>query len=264
MTPPNCLTLAIASALLVPLSPIARAADEELSPLQIAVACSPPATPGVAGFETLHVVGAQDTIARSLFGERDLLIIDSGTLAGVQLAQRYFVRRLVGHGDYFGGSSVRAARTVGWIRIIAANDTTAIAAVDRACDVIETGDYLEPFTAPLAPDYLDRVDRSGELDFKAPGHVLAADDGRLMASAGDFVFIDLGTTRGVGPGARFAIYRNVQTLMAVAPGAPSARLPSASVGEGVVVVAGSTTSVLRVLETHGAVEHGDYVVPRRP
>ena len=40
-----------------------------------------------------RVVGGQDPAPRALYGARDLIVIDAGTARGVQISQRYFVRR---------------------------------------------------------------------------------------------------------------------------------------------------------------------------
>lgn len=263
MTRSHCL-ITTAFVLLAPPTARAQAPAEPLSSLQIAVACAPPPATTMPGSASLHVIGTQDTMARTLFSERDLLVLDGGTATGVQLAQQYFVRRPVATNAYTGGSSRHAVRTAAWVRVIAANETTAIASVDHACGFIEAGDYLEPFAVPAVPDQADRVDRSGELDFKALGRVLFGEDERVTASAGDFMLIDLGTGHATGPGARFAIYRDVQMWMNGAPGAGSAPLPLASIGEGVVGAASPTMSVLRILEARGAVQRGDVVVPRKP
>src|SRR5216684_8220271 len=105
------------------------------SPLQVAVACAPPPSVEGAPSNPLHVVGAQDTVPRALFGPRDLLVIDGGTSSGVLLGQRFFVRR----GNRFGAGDparTRGARTLGWIRVVAVNESTAIATVDHICAAI--------------------------------------------------------------------------------------------------------------------------------
>src|SRR5258708_39606214 len=62
-----------------------------------------------------HVIGAQDTVPRSVFGNRDLLVVDGGPQAGVQLGQQFFVRR---QSRYATPGYVRGhmATTEGWIR----------------------------------------------------------------------------------------------------------------------------------------------------
>lgn len=231
--------------------PVQAQSDEPLTDLQIAAACSIPAEFGPPN-NALHVIGGQDTARRSLFGSRELIAIDGGTNAGVALGQRYFTRRSIRFG---GGSPDRrpVPRTSGWIRVVAVNETTAIASIEVACDGLMAGDYLEPFAAPMLPPDIDRVDTSGEPDFSNLGRVLFGLEARRTAVGGDFVLIDRGTEDGVMPGARFAVYRDLRV-----PG-----LPLASLGEGIVVTTTGMQSVMRILTSRDAVESGDYVVPRK-
>ena len=74
------------------------------SPLEIAVACAPPPSNGGPPANPLRLVGSQDTVPRTLFGARDLLVIDGGTNNGVLLGQQFFVRR----GNRFGVTAVDA------------------------------------------------------------------------------------------------------------------------------------------------------------
>ena len=73
--------------------------------------------------EALRIIGSQDAMPRSLFGDRDLLVISGGTSAGVQLGQQFFIRRTM----TFGGNKIsRGAKTLGWLRVVAVNESTAI------------------------------------------------------------------------------------------------------------------------------------------
>src|SRR4051794_10492348 len=88
----------------------AQTSDAPMSALAIGVACAPPPSTGEIPDHALRVIGSQDAIPRALFGNRDLLVIDGGTTAGVQLGQQFFVRR----SNFFGGSCYpRGARTLG-------------------------------------------------------------------------------------------------------------------------------------------------------
>ena len=128
--------LIVATAIAVCAPQTARAQDQppdvKLSPMQLSIACAIPPATVVPGTATLRVIGAQDTIPRTTFAERDLLVIDAGTDKGVQLDQQYFVRRPVRPG-LLTGLSRRAIQTAGWIRIVAVNETTAIASVTHTC-----------------------------------------------------------------------------------------------------------------------------------
>jgi len=97
------------------------------------------------------------------------------------------------------------------------------------------------------------VDTSGELDFGTAGRILFGDTDRLSGGTGDFMAADIGEARGATPGARFAIYRNVQT-----PG-----VPIQPVGEAIVVFADSDTSILRLTLARDAVLQGDLLIPRK-
>ena len=245
-------TLAAACVLLRP-AIVARAQDlAPLTPIEIAVACSPPPSLDAPPSTALRVIAAQDTQPRQLAGDRDLLIINGGTQAGVHLGQQFYLRRP----SRYGTSSTLlplGVRTIGWIRIVALNETTAIAAVEHACGAIMDRDYLAPFTPPVVPAGADRDEPSGEPDFTALAHVLFGNEDRQTAGAGEFVLIDRGAAQGITPGTRLAVYRDVRV----------AGMPLASVGEAVVISVGPVISLTRITRARDAVMSGDYVAVRK-
>jgi hypothetical protein len=253
----TCALLALAA--ISPRSASAQMPDDGLSPLQVSLACALPPATSATRSNTFHVIGAQDTVARSIFSERDLLIVDGGAARGIAVGQRYFVRRPVSSPPF--RNNTKAIVTDGWIRIVAANQTTAIAFVERSCGAIETGDYLDTFAPPPVPADAIVTDRAGDPDFGALGRVLFGEQESDIGGAGSYMVVDRGTEQGLAPGARFAIYRNVQDWM---PGydAPRTQLPLTSIGEGVVVTTSQKMSVIRILAARDAVRRGDYVVPR--
>ena len=143
------MTLSVLATLAATTRVYAQAPTDALSPQQVSLACALPPATSTARTGVLHVVGAQDTIPRSLFSERDLLVVDGGAARGVEVGQQYFVRRSVSSSVY--SADAKAIVTAGWIRIVAANQATAIATVERSCGEIEAGDYLEAFVAPVVP-----------------------------------------------------------------------------------------------------------------
>lgn len=223
-----------------------------MTPLEIGVACAPPPTLDGPAPDVLQVIATQDAVPHTLAGNRDLLVISGGTVAGLQLGQQFFIRRP----NRFGTSStVRSlgVRTLGWVRIVAANESTAIASVEHACGGIIEHDYLVPYVAPVIPLGADRDEPSGEPDFTSLARVLMGDGDREVTGAGDFVLIDRGAAQGVTPGTRLALYRDVGT-----PG-----MPLASVGEAVVISAGPVIALTRITRARDAVLSGDYVAIRR-
>lgn len=221
--------------------------------LKSAAECAPRAATGEP-WNGFRVIGGQDSAARSLFGDRDLLIIGGGTGDGLQLGQQYTIRRVATAASRrVVGSGPHVVNTVGRLRIVAANQTTAFAAVELACDGIVLGDYLEPYTELVLPPGADRADTTGELDFSAPGRILFGEDGHVAAGPGAFMIADVGSERGASVGARYAVFRDLHL-----PG-----LPIAPVGEAVVVFANTGTSVVRVTLARDAVQSGDLLIPRK-
>jgi hypothetical protein len=247
----SCLILAALFIVSSAATASAQPGDVPLSPREIAAACSPPPSMDDAPPHALRIIGSQDTTPRSLFGDRDLLVISGGTAAGVQLGQQFFIRRTM----TFGGNRVsRGAKTLGWIRVVAVNESTSIAFVDHVCGGIISNDYLAPFAIPEIPAYLDANETpTGQPDFLTFGHIVIGNEDRASAGAGDFVLIDWGQAQGPAAGARFAIYRDVGI----------GGLPIASVGEGVVVSVGSSLALTRVTRARDAVMGGDLVAFRR-
>ena len=223
-------------------------------PVAIATAasCAPRTSSGGALSPDLpQIAGAQDTSARSLYGPRDLVIINAGSAKGIQVGQKFVVRRKIVAG-YENKTGLHAAITAGWLSITAVSDNTAIARIDFACDGVQQWDYLEAWTAPALPLVVDRVDASGELDFSSPSRVLFGDYGRLTGGQGDMMLADIGQG-GAVPGARYAIYRDLHV-----PG-----VPLAAVGEAIVISVGDNTSLLRLTQARDAITSGDFLIPRK-
>jgi hypothetical protein len=245
-------TFVAAAALVAALSGVAVAqTDEKLTPLQLAVGCAPAPTLGGAPSGAPRIIGSQDTAAKRLFGARDLLVVDAGTKQGLELGQRFFVRRASRFGMGADGRG-RAATTVGWVKVVAVNESTAITFVDQACGGLIAGDYLETYVAPAVPANADRDERVGEPDFTGMGRVVIGNDDRLSVGTGDFTLIDRGREQGLTPGVRFSVYRDIRVK----------GVPLASVGEGIVIATGDSVSVTRITSARDAVVSGDYVAIR--
>lgn len=224
--------------------------DAPMSPLAMAVACAPPPTYDAAPDGALHILGAQDPVPRRLYSNRDLLIIGGGTTAGVELGQEFFIRRANSMG---GGRTPRGSRTLGWLRVVAVNETTAIALVTHACGGIVVDDYLEPFAAPVVSADFEKDVTPGQPDFSNLGHILLGNEERQAVGNGDFVLVDWGEAQGLTAGSRFAIFRDLGVN----------GLPLTGVGEGVVVSTSHAMALIRITRARDAVYAGDYVALRK-
>ncbi len=266
-------TLSIAATALLTLLAAAAgasAAEPSSSPLslsidEIAAACAPLPSVQPPSPDALRLAGGQDSVPRTAFGPRDLVVLAGGTDRGVRIDQAYYVRRAVDFADAGGilRSGERPIHTAGWVRVIAVNASSAIAAVEHTCGVLLRGDYLEPFAVPVLPAGIDRADTTGALDFGSVGRVLFGDMDRRTAGPGDYMVIDRGAERGATAGGRLAIYRDLDAFTAEARSSSAAPLPLSAIGEAVVVSAAPTLSLVRIVSARDAVRSGDLVVPRK-
>ncbi|HMF93500.1 MAG TPA: hypothetical protein VKE96_04365 [Vicinamibacterales bacterium] len=231
----------------------AQTSAPAMSPIEIAVACAPPPTFSAEPEHAQHVAGAQDPAPRRIFGGNDLLVLDSGTKAGLQPGQQFFVRRSNSFGTYRDQAHGRGAKTLGWVHVVAANEATAIAQIDHTCGDILSGDYLEPFVPPLVPAGAESTDVTGEPDFGELGRIVNGIEDRTTFGGGDFALIDRGSEQGVVPGQRFAIYRDPHT----------GGLPLVSVGEAIVISTSGSAALARITRSRDAVFEGDYVARRK-
>lgn len=232
--------------------PARAQAPERLTPLQVAAACAPLPAAWLPS-DPVRLLGAQDSVVRLQFGPRDLVILDGGAARGLRLNDRFYIRRAPIRSVRYGTTlGPRGANTIGWLRIVAVNDSTAIGLIEFACDSAVRGDLLQPYTDPALPPNADRTDATGEPDFNAARRVLFGDGERVTGATGDFLVSTAGSEIGAAPGSRFAVYRNV-----------GAGVPLAAIGEAVAISVDRDFSVIRVTRARDAITSGDLIVPRR-
>jgi hypothetical protein len=239
-------------------APTAIAQEAMPSAVAIAAMCTPPADSSRAA-HALRVAGSQDTVPRTIFGKGDLLVINGGTGAGVQLGAQFFVRRVSTTGQTYQMAGAHDVITDAWVQIVAVNDATSLASVQGLCGPIYVDDYLEPFATPqpIAAE-------QGPLDpdFANLGHVLSGADGHTLTAVDQIAILDRGAEQGLQPGSRFAIYRDLTAGVDPLLAAP-AGTPLASIGEGVVLTATGNRAVVRIVRARDAVRAGDYVAPAK-
>jgi hypothetical protein len=246
-----CVTIGIASAFVLAAS--AAGAQEVSASVRRSAACAPPPAAAPLPDRVLRVVGGQSASARTVFGAGELVVVDGGTGADVAVGQQYYIRRGATFGPGRDEARPGPVTTVGWLRIVAVNETTSIAHVDAMCDGIFAGDYLEEYAETALPAGMMAADTTGHPDFAAAGRVMYGQEERVTGATGDFMIVDVGGNDGAAAGDRFAIYRDVQV----------ADVPLVAIGEAIVVSVSDETSLVRITRARDAVRTGDLLVPRR-
>jgi hypothetical protein len=176
----------------------------------------------------------------------DVVVLNGGTPQGLAAGQRFFARRFhtPRNGEAVSAKDRGSVRTSGWLTVIAADEHSALARVDYACDGVATGDYLEPFVEPVLPSTAPPASRT---DFSNLGKVLSGVDRRESFGAGDFLSIDRGSSQGVSTGMRVAFYRDRMN-----------GTPLVEMATGVVVEVSADTAKVVLDRARFPVTSGDY------
>jgi hypothetical protein len=182
----------------------------------------------------------------------DVVVLSGGTPQGLQPGQRFFTRRFrtPRNGEATSEKDRGSVRTSGWLTVIAADEHSALARIDYACDSVWAGDYLEPYVEPVLPQH---VAPDGRTDFSGLAHVLAGIDRRESFGAGDILSIDRGASQAVAVGTRVVFYRDRLN------GTPLVEL-----GAGIVIEVSAETSKVVLDRARFAVVIGDYVAFKQP
>jgi hypothetical protein len=145
------------------------------------------------------------------YSEGDIVYISGGVEQGVAAGDRFSVLARIRPLNHVATNADMGIiySQVGQIKVLCAQENSAIAEIIYACDPIEIGMVLEPFRpvpVPLvvSPDPTDRCDVPNG---KPIGSIVYTRDDQIEIGAGWLVFIDLGAADGVFPGQFATVYR---------------------------------------------------------
>ena len=223
-----------------------------LLPMHVACADIPVTTPPTDGKFT--IAGSAGTDGREVMATGETVVIEAGTTQGVAVGQQFAARRLDGGGGTSrafrrGAAGYAGIRTAALLTVTSVDERFALARIDRACDGVMVGDYLEPITMPT----IDAAAPAGAPDFSDRASVLFGTDLRNTFGDGDVLAINRGSAQGVARGTRFALYRDRHN-----------GLPLGELGEAVVIDVTEGTSRAVVVRVRDFVATGDVAVMRGP
>jgi hypothetical protein len=207
-----------------------------------------PAKP-TATLESLGTILSRRDAARELYATDDEVVVDGGTLDGLEVGQNVAVRRHFRVADA-AGVPITGEHTAGVIQIVAAQEHVSSAVVVYACDEMRKGDFLAPFT----PEPVRSPDPIGIPAFAAAARILYADAGQMLGAPRRLMVIDRGRDHGIHAGERVTLFRR---------GRGGAAKPSI-VGDAVVVAVRSDSATIRVEGVSDVIEAGDWAAPQRP
>ncbi|MBI1950098.1 MAG: LysM peptidoglycan-binding domain-containing protein [Acidobacteria bacterium] len=172
-------------------------------------------------------------------------------------------------------------KRLGAVKILAAQETTSIAAISYACDEIRTGHALVPFIiTPVPPKPVPAFNRLTMVPpDKSTGYVIHVADSQERASTGQLVDIDLGYEDGLKPGDYLTVFLpsepfdkfpKVKYSYAVRNRRFQSRPiwrddndnlpPAKTIGQMVVVFTEKKTATAKILQSVREIEIGDSIV----
>lgn len=192
-----------------------------------------------------HTKGAE----RGLYTKGDELVIDGGTLNGIEVGRNLVARR------YYrvngpAGAAATGEHTSGLLQIVTADERVSTAVVVYACDEIMSGDFLGTFQ----PEPMRTPAPGGVPAYHDAARILFGDAGQMLGVPRRLLVIDHGTERGIQVGQRLTLFRRQDR----APDKPSV------VGDAVVVAVRTDSATIRVEKATDAILFGDWAAPQRP
>jgi hypothetical protein len=237
--------------------------------------------------DKLYVISGEDSSYRLTYSYGDTIYINAGSEQGVKVGDLFDVIRPVAdpmpETAWFKYQNMltKAMGTryadIGRLRVVHADAKTSTVEVVLGCDLVERGDTILPFVARPAPQFHDvKLDPYAPPSGKKTAMVVTSKDYHALNSAGNIVYINLGSDQGVKIGDYFRVFRyqgsRNETMYQEKDtafklfgfgSAPIAyewnNIPRTIVGEGIVVRMGPNSSTVLLTDSVRGVYSGDYV-----
>jgi hypothetical protein len=196
--------------------------------------------------ESFGTIRSRRYAANALYAEGDELVVDGGTVSGLQVGLNLVVRRTY-RVEWEPRMEV-GEHTAGLVQIVSADEFSSVAVVIYACDEMLQGDRLASFK----PEPLRAPAPAGTPDYRNPVRILFPDVGHMLGGPRALMVIDRGAADGVQAGQRVTLFRR-----RLSDGARSV------VGDAVVVAVRTDSATIRVEHVTDAIFFGDLVAFQR-
>ena len=243
-----------------------------------------------------HIISGENSSYKLVFHPDDYVFINRGASKGVKVGDEFEVIRPVSDNmestmlfkyqestmwfKYQAMLSHAMGTTwadIGRLRVIHVDEKTATLQSVLACDYMQRGDIVRPFTERPAPQFHDaKFDIFAPPSGKKLAMVVNTKDFGQIAGAGKIIYVNLGSAQGVQVGDYFRVFRYQAThndLIYQIPdmayrvyGFGSAAtayqwndLPRQVIGEGIVLRTGPNASTVLVTTSRSEIYAGDYV-----
>jgi hypothetical protein len=196
---------------------VAAAQDQPNTPRSSDVYCSGLVTSESVPHDT-YVITGEESSTKMTFDAGDYVYVNKGSDQGVKVGDEFSVIRSVK--DPYGiewtkweFAILHKMGTVwedeGRVKVIVVRQNTAIGQVEHACDEVQRGDILLPFTERPAPPLKSEAnfDRFAPANGKALAMIITGKKFQQQVGNNDVIYVNLGTAQGVKVGDYFRIFR---------------------------------------------------------
>ncbi len=237
--------------------------------------------------DKLYVISGEDSSYKVTFSPGDTTYINAGAEQGVKVGDLFDVIRPISDPMSqtvwfkYQNMLTKAMGTryadIGRLRVVHVDAKTSTAEIALGCDAIQRGDTIQPFVARPAPQFHDiKLDLYAAPSSKKIAMVVTSKDYNALNSAGNIVYVNLGSDQGVKIGDYFrvfryqgsrneAVYQEKDTAFKILGfgSTPVAyewdNIPREIVGEGIVLRTGPNASTVLLTDSRRGIYSGDYV-----
>jgi hypothetical protein len=220
-------------------------------PREVLASVCGPGQPDATTVQLGTIVGHRDDKNRTIFGVRDVLLLDVGADFGAAVGQNFVVRRRFRVDDRSVPLKMAAfgEQTAALVQVVETMPAMSIAVVVYTCGEFFAGDFVEPFD-PLP---LLSAAASGAPHFDDPAHIIFGEHGQAMGATAQLMVIDRGTAHGAERGQRLTVFRRIQ----------GERGPVSTIADAVVIAVRENSATIRIERASDAVTIGDLVALHR-
>ncbi len=193
---------------------------------------------------------------RVILGEDDIVYTDLGSRNGVKGGDSFSIFSDMGPVSHPATNEIMGRKIVplGTLQLTDVEQKASRAIITSNFKEITPGSYLLPY----------RSDRTREVSLKIPGrelrgYIIESQSGTQGISAGDIVYLDLGSARGAEAGNMLYVVRDVTVDRSVSQGRVE-RLPQELLGALVILETGKKTSTALVVKSIDVIYKGDKIV----
>lgn len=241
-----------------------------------------------------YIISGEQSNYKITFDEGEYVYVNKGSSQGVKVGDEFLVMRPVEDSIKVDWTKWQTAilhkmgtvwEDEGRVKVVVAQSDVSIGQVEHACEYLQRGDIVLPFTQRPAPPLKSEAnfDRFAPANGKSLAMVITAKKFQQQTGKNDIVYVNLGADQGVRVGDYFRIFRyqgtehelayqtpryafDVEGVLGPTYGfgrSPSkynwSNVPREDLGEGIVLRTGPNSSTVLITFALREVYSGDYV-----